>query len=104
MTRLTQLTPTLWVENLETTIKFYEEKLGFSIRNKTNEWASLTRDEVEIMLAVPFPEWNFKESLFTGALYINTENVDEHWEKLKDQVTIEYPIEDFDYSMRVCYS
>jgi len=36
----------------------------------------------------------------TGSLYFNTDNVDQIWEELKDKVTVEYPIEDFEYGMR----
>jgi uncharacterized glyoxalase superfamily protein PhnB len=57
-------------------------------------------DQVEIMLAFPNKHMPFEKTGFTGSFYIDTEDVDELWNALKDVVKICYPIENFEYGMR----
>jgi uncharacterized glyoxalase superfamily protein PhnB len=42
----------------------------------------------------------FERPVFTGSLYIKTDDVDASWERLRDNVKVCYPIENFDYGMR----
>lgn len=97
-----KLTPMLWTENVESTIKFYTEKLKFICGEKNEDWnwASLFNEEVEIMIAKPNAHTPFKKPIFTGSLYFKVENVDKLWNDLKDQVKIAYQIENFEWEMR----
>jgi uncharacterized glyoxalase superfamily protein PhnB len=96
------LRPVLWTDKIQETIDFYTKYLGFICSEKNDEWgwASLFKDDVNIMLALPNEHTNFEKPLFTGSFYINTDNVEEIWELLKDKVKIVYPIENFDWEMR----
>lgn len=100
--KITGLRPMLWTEDLDRTIEFYTEILGFTA-NETNYdwgWASLSVDDVSLMLARPNAHTPYEKIGFTGTFYFNTDNVDTLWEKLKDNVKVCYPLENFEYGMR----
>ncbi len=100
--KLNGLRPILWVQNLEETIEFYTKVLEFNLveYNEDWGWASLARDDVQLMVALPNEHTPFAQPAFTGTFYITTEDVDYWWEKLKDNVKVSYAIEDFEYDMR----
>lgn len=92
----------LWTSDLYGTVDFYTTILGFTCEryNENWGWATLVRDNIGIMLSIPNEHTPFNKPTFTGSIYINTDDVDELWEKLKDKVKVFYPIEDFEYRMR----
>lgn len=100
--KLLELRPILWTNKLDETIDFYTNELDFICgeRNEDWGWASLHKDTVEIMLAIPNEHTPFEKPLFTGSFYFRTDSVDELWEKLKEKSNICYPIENFDWGMR----
>ena len=96
------LRPMLWTDQLEQTVEFYTKTLGFTCAefNKDWGWASLYKDNVEIMLARPNEHMTFERPLFTGSFYIDTTKVDDLWNELKDKVKVCYPLENFEHGMR----
>jgi len=102
--KVKHLFPMLATENLQQTIEFYTEVLGFEIGGKYPEenpcWVSLCSGEAEIAFNTPNEEKNFEKPILTGSIYLTVENIDELWEKLKDKVEIVYPLENFNYGMR----
>ena len=95
----------LETENLKQTIDFYTQKLGFVCQNcfpdfENPVWASLEKDGIELMFSIRNAHSLIEKPTLTGSLYFNPENVDEVWNQLKEKVTIEYPIENFEYGMR----
>ena len=65
---LLHLSPILWTKNLQETIVFYETVLGFKSKSNFPNFASLTKDGVEIMFVIP------KEDLKEGeVLNVDTE-------------------------------
>ncbi|MFC3158271.1 VOC family protein [Chryseobacterium arachidis] len=86
--KFTSLRPILWTENMDETIGFYQQCLGFTLneRNDDWQWASLEKDEVQIMLTKPNSHEKFNGIGFTGSFYFNVDNVDELWEDLKTKV------------------
>jgi uncharacterized glyoxalase superfamily protein PhnB len=92
--------PTLYVVNMDESIQFYTDVLGFSCANRTDGWAALQCGLAEIMLSLPNEHLPFSKPEFTGSFYFQTEDVNSLWEKLRDKVVIVYPLEDFDYGMR----
>ena len=64
------------------------------------EWASLERDRVGIMVAIPNLHEPFLGPVFSGSLYINTDDVTAVWEQVKANALVCYPLEDFAYGMR----
>ncbi|MGC4021651.1 MAG: VOC family protein [Cyclobacteriaceae bacterium] len=100
--KLTALRPILWTEKLKESIDFYTNILGFTCGEQNDDWgwASLFRDDVEIMLAKPNAHMPFEAPTFTGSFYINTDSVDELWESLNTKAKVVYEIETFDWQMR----
>lgn len=100
--KLTYLRPMIWTNEMKETIDFYTRILGFTLGEYNEEWgwASLQLDEVGIMIAKPNEHTPFDIPVFTGSLYINTDDVDYWWERLKDQVRLCYDIDNFEYKMR----
>ena len=97
-----ELRPILWSEKLAESIEFYTTILGFECNERNDEWgwASLHKDGVGIMLAKPNQHAHYDKPVFTGTFYIDTDDVDEIWEALKDKVKIVYGIENFEWQMR----
>lgn len=97
-----ELRPMMWTEQLEETIAFYTEILGFTLGEKNDDWgwAAMHRDNVEIMIAKPNAHITFEVPLFTGSFYYNIDNVEKFWESIKEKVKVVYPIENFPWGMR----
>lgn len=102
MTQFTALRPILWTENLDETIAFYMNILGFTLmdRNEDWQWASLRKDEVLIMLSQRNQHENPASIGFSGSFYFNVNDVDDLWEDLKTKAKVCYEIETFEWGMR----
>ncbi|WP_160137550.1 VOC family protein [Chryseobacterium sp. c4a] len=102
MSRFTGFRPMLWTANLDETIGFYIQTLGFELLGRNDEWhwASLRKDDVYIMIALPNKDENPDTIGFTGSFYFNVDKVDELWEDLKIKAKICYEIETFEWGMR----
>ena len=98
--KLNRVVPVLWTKDLDKTIEFYQQLLGFECINRLEAWALLKKDEVELMFSLPNAHEPFDKLQFTGSFYFHPDNVEELWQQLKDKATIVYPLEDFDYAMR----
>ena len=94
------LMPILRTHNLQPSVAFYWDRLGFQCTQKTDNWAFVEHHEITLMLALPNAHEPFDRPAFTGSFYFNVDDVDGLWRKLKDNSEIVYPIEDFDYGMR----
>lgn len=100
--KITELRPMLWTEDLNGSVDFYTNTLGFSC-DEVNEkwgWASLSAGSAGIMLCRPNAHIPYDKIGFTGSFYFNTDGVDALWEQLKDKANICYGIENFDHGMR----
>lgn len=102
MTKFQPIRPMIWTNELNETIDFYVNTLGFACGEYNEDWgwASLHKDEAEIMMAKPNGHTPFDKPVFTGSFYINVDNVDALWNKLKDKCKICYEIDNFDWNMR----
>jgi len=101
--KLESIVPVLSVTDISGTIQFYSDLLGFTCAAQVDGWASLEKDGVELMLALPNAHLPFEKPHFTGSLYFKLdkpEHVDDLWQRIKDKVRVVYPVEDFDYGMR----
>jgi catechol 2,3-dioxygenase-like lactoylglutathione lyase family enzyme len=86
--------------DLERSIGFYTETLGFECEKRDGAWATVHRDSVRIMLALPDAHERFDQAAFTGSLYLYVDDIDDLWNRLKDAARVCYTIETFDYGMR----
>ena len=100
--RVTDLRPMMWTGDLQATIDFYVDVLGFTCdeRNDDLGWATLRIDEIAIMIARPNAHTPFEKAEFTGTFYYTVDDVDAMWAKLKDKASVCYDIENFEYGMR----
>ena len=96
------LVPMLYTTDLEATIAFYTNHLGFTCgeQNKDWDWAVLYRDDVELMFATPNEHINFVKPEFSGSFYMKISNVDTLWQTVKDEVEVCYAIDNFEWNMR----
>jgi uncharacterized glyoxalase superfamily protein PhnB len=97
---LQRVSPMLAVTNIDETLLFYRDLLGFECVSRTEAWASLRKDNVEIMFSLPNEHEPFEKCVFTGSIYFNTSDVDALWTAIKDRARVVYPIENFFYGMR----
>lgn len=102
MTKFTAVRPILWTENMDETIGFYTQILGFTLQGRNDDWnwASLRKDEVQIMLSQPNEHEKSEKIGFTGSFYFNVDHVNDLWEDLKTKAKICYEIETFEWDMR----
>jgi len=100
--KLTHLRPMLWTEDLDGTVAFYTDILGFSLDARNDEWgwASLSRDDVAVMAARPNEHTAYERIGFTGSFYFTTDDVESSWQQLKDKARVCYDIETFPWGMR----
>lgn len=96
------LRPILWTEKFDETIEFYTKIVEFNLDEKNDDWkwASLSKDEVSLMISAPNQHEKYDKIGFSGSFYFNVENVDEIWENLKDKTKISYELETFDWGMK----
>jgi len=99
---LQNLRPMLWTEDLTGSVDFYTAVLRFTANEINNEWgwASLSKDNVHLMLARPNQHTPYDKIGFTGSFYFTTDDVDELWDELKDKAKVCYGIENFEWGMR----
>jgi catechol 2,3-dioxygenase-like lactoylglutathione lyase family enzyme len=95
-----KLTPMLYTPDLEGTVDFYVQQLGFSCVAADESWSCMQCDGIELMMSLPNAHIPFDKPLFSGSFYFSVTNVDALWQRLKDKTRICYGIENFDYGMR----
>jgi catechol 2,3-dioxygenase-like lactoylglutathione lyase family enzyme len=97
------LDPILTTGDMDRSVRFYVDVLGFTCGMQTPGYSNLYRDKVRIMLGAPNAHEEWRGPKFTGQLYIELDSpaeVDALWERVKDRVSAIYPPDDFDYGMR----
>jgi catechol 2,3-dioxygenase-like lactoylglutathione lyase family enzyme len=94
------LSPMLRTTDLERSVRFYTETVGFVCEKRDSAWATVRQGGVRIMLALPNAHEPFEQAAFTGSLYLYVDDIDDLWNRLKDAARVCYTIETFDYGMR----
>jgi hypothetical protein len=82
----------LWTNDLNQTIAFYCDLLGFECINRMEGWALLRKDSVELMLSLPNAHEPFDKIQFTGSFYFHPDEVDELWRQIKDKAWLSIPL------------
>ena len=67
---LKTLAPILTTDDMDRSVRFYVDVLGFTCGIQTSGYSSLYRDAVRIMLAAPNAHGEWRGPNFTGQLYI----------------------------------
>ncbi|HEX9169577.1 MAG TPA: VOC family protein [Roseiarcus sp.] len=97
-----KLAPILATDDMDRSVRFYVDVLGFTCGMQTPGYSNLYRDAVRIMLVAPNGHSQWKGPNFTGQLYVHletAEEIDALWWKVKDRASIIYAVDDFDYGM-----
>ncbi len=97
------LAPILTTDDMDRSVRFYVDVLGFTCGMQTAGYSNLNRDVVRIMLAAPNAHLEWQGPEFTGQLYIGLETpeeVDALWTKVKDRAKVIYAVDNFDYGAR----
>lgn len=96
------IVPMIRTNELDETVAFYCDVLGFECGEKNDEWgwASLSKGGCEMMVATPNQHSPFEKPAFTGSFYIRVDDVDSLWQQVKSKAGIVYEIETFDWGMR----
>ena len=100
------LIPMLETDDLDQTIQWYGDTLGFTVRGTFPEtgdltWVSLKKDKVVIMFTTRFESSEKLNCSLTGSLYFYPKDVQSLWKRLQSKnLKIEWPLEDFHYGMR----
>ena len=90
----------LSTEDVARSVKFYVEQLGFTCTRQLDGFARVRLGAADIMLALPNTHAPWQGPCFTGSIYLDVDNVDQLWERLKTRARIVYPIETMEYGMR----
>lgn len=100
--KISQLTPMLYTTDLQGTLRFYTQTLGFmcEANDESAGWASVKLDDCQLMFSLPNAHLAFEKPVFTGSFYFTVDSTDSLWEQVKDRTEVCYPIENFDYGMR----
>ena len=111
MATLRKLTPNLMVEDVNRTIDFYRDTLGFEVIATQPEqgrfdWAMMRSGDVELMfqtrasLTEEVPMLGGKETGGALTFYVETEGVLDLHERLKDKVTLAQDLHTTFYGMQ----
>ena len=115
-----RLTPILITEDMDATIAFYRDVLGFKVTaqipDENPTWCFLFRDDAAIMFTTPEEHEHGEDedhshdhdhehhdssgSNRLWTIYIYSDGVEELWEELKDEKNVAYPLYDTHYGMR----
>ena len=100
--KVNSLVPIIWTADLNRTIDFYVNVIGFTClaNDSSKGWARVKFDNAEIIISRPNNHVTFDKSVFTGTFYFNINNVDEIYSKVNQLAKLCYSIENFDYGMR----
>jgi catechol 2,3-dioxygenase-like lactoylglutathione lyase family enzyme len=94
--KFNQVAPAFAAKDYEGLVNFYCDVLGFEARFKTDVYAVLYRDEVQLHI---YPERDGMEGGNNSA-YFFVEGVDKIYEGLRERAMIVHPISDQDYGLR----
>lgn len=100
---MSHVVPMLWARDLDETIRFYTQTLGFSVTNRMYlpdgrpRWCYLLRGAASLMF---YADADVPAASMTGSIYFYPRDVAEEWERLKDVVPVVCPLARMDYGMR----
>ncbi len=93
-----EVVPLMRVLDLDESLGFYRDLLGFRLCWQEGDTASLEHGDAAVMLSTGA---NLGATPgFSGTFYFYPEDVVELWESLREQVTVEWPLQEMSYGTR----
>ena len=92
---LREVMPLLLVNDLEETLCFYTEVLGFQLCWKDGDTASVEQGHARLMFSTG--ENLGCEPSLSGTLYFYPEDVRSTWERVSSKAAVEWPLQKMDY-------
>lgn len=98
---ISRIAPLLGTHDLQKTIAFYTDLLGFTLAATWPEdnpgWCNLTSGDASVMFSV----YDGSQSLdFPGVIYLYPDEIDTLWQRLKDKTEVDAELQTMDYGMR----
>ncbi len=93
-----ELSPLLRVLDLDETVAFYVERLGFELHWREGDTASVESGAARLMFSTG--ENLGATPALSGTLYFYPDDVERLWTELRDQVTVEWELQDMPYGTR----
>jgi uncharacterized glyoxalase superfamily protein PhnB len=90
----------LSTDDVARSVKFYVEQLGFTCTLQLQGFARVRLGAADVMLGLPNAHEPWQGPRFTGSIYLDVDDVDQQWERLKTRARIVYPIETMEYGVR----
>ncbi|MFZ1988480.1 MAG: VOC family protein [Alphaproteobacteria bacterium] len=90
----------LSTEDVAGSVRFYVDQFGFISTFESESFARVELGAADIMFAQPNAHVPWQGPRFTGSIYLDVDDVDEMWERLKARVRVVYPIETMEYGLR----
>lgn len=103
MPRLQKILPVLKTADMQRALDFYTAVLGFAVEWRAqgdagDEHCMLRLDETSVLLSTGAHLGG--QPQFTGTLYFHMHCVDDYYRRVKDRVTLVWPLEDMEYGQR----
>lgn len=103
MIRFQSIVPVLRVAAMQRAVDFYTGVLAFAVEwrrpgDAGDELCMLRAGDTAVLLSTGSHLGG--EPQFTGTLYFNMEGVAEYFERVKDRVTLVWPLEEMEYGQR----
>lgn len=90
-----ELIPLLRVRDLDETLGFYQDHLSFRLCWREGDTASVQCGRVGLMFSTGANLG--AEPGLSGTLYFYPDDVEELWKRVRDGVTVEWPLEEMEY-------
>ncbi|HUQ39496.1 MAG TPA: VOC family protein [Acidimicrobiales bacterium] len=114
MARLTKLRTMLSADDLDATVAFYRDRLGFTCIGTWGQdpaeptWCQVARDDVALMFTLNVPHdhgdgegMHSDDPALSGSIYLNVDDVDALWAEVEPRLDgFEWEPTDFPHAMR----
>lgn len=93
-----ELVPLLRVRDLDATIEFYQDVLGFRLCWREGDTASIQHGKVGLLFSTASNLG--AEPALSGTLYFYPDSVEEMWRVIDGRAQVEWPLQIMDYGTR----
>jgi uncharacterized glyoxalase superfamily protein PhnB len=104
MVNFLEINPVLYTPNIEATIKFYKDTLGFSLdwneKDDSGETNVAQFKAGSVSFMITDGDFLGDEPAFSGTIYFYMTGVEEYYDKVKDKAAILWDLQDMYYGTK----